>query len=134
MPILQAIINIVASIILVSKLGLIGVVLGTLISYILIPCWNRPYIIYKYVFKVSPKKYYKEYIINIIILFIMGYLINSIINVIGLNTTIVCFIINVLIVIVLYFIIFSLVYFKTDNYQYYLNLVKEKVGSIKNGR
>mgnify|MGYP002582582604 CR=1 FL=1 len=69
-PLIQAIINLIVSIILVQKIGLIGVLIGTFISSIVIPCWQRPYLVYKYVLKKSSKQYFIEYLKNIIIIVI----------------------------------------------------------------
>ena len=55
-------INLVASVILASYIGVTGVFLGTIIGSLLTADWYRPIVIYKYVFHVSVKKYYKRYV------------------------------------------------------------------------
>ena len=56
-PIIESIINLVFSIILAIKWGMLGVILGTVISNIVITmCW-KPYVIFKYGFKEKFKKY-----------------------------------------------------------------------------
>ena len=50
-PIIESIINLVISILLVRNLGLLGVILGTITSCILVPLWNEPYILNKHYFK-----------------------------------------------------------------------------------
>ena len=60
-PIIQAATNLIVSIILVRKIGLLGVLLGTMISSIILPCWQRPYLVYKYVIHKSSKKYFVNY-------------------------------------------------------------------------
>lgn len=57
-PIIQSLLNLGFSLVLVQYYGILGVLLGTLISNILVPLWNRPYIVYKYLFKKSPKDYF----------------------------------------------------------------------------
>lgn len=61
-PLIMAIINIVVSIFLANKIGLAGVILGTIISRISTQLWFDPYLIYKYVFKKPVYKYFIKYI------------------------------------------------------------------------
>jgi O-antigen/teichoic acid export membrane protein len=58
MPLIQAAINLILSIILVQAYGMLGVFMGTLVSSLLVPQWNRPYIVYKYLFKRSCRSYF----------------------------------------------------------------------------
>ena len=61
-PIFESIINLVASIILLKKIGIAGVFLGTSISLASTSLWVEPYILFKHYFKKSPKKYFVKYI------------------------------------------------------------------------
>ena len=65
--IFTALLNITISIVLAKRLGLIGVLLGTTISRLLVNSWYDPYIIYKYGFKKKCREFYIRYIINIVI-------------------------------------------------------------------
>lgn len=58
----EALINIVASLILVLKYQITGVFIGTVISSILACICVEPYVLYKYGFKRSAKSYYKNYL------------------------------------------------------------------------
>jgi len=62
-PIYEAIINLVVSLILVNKIGLVGVFLGTLISSLLTYFWNEPYIVYKNGFNKKVRIYFQKYIL-----------------------------------------------------------------------
>lgn len=57
-PIIEGLVNIVFSILLVIKLGIIGIFLGTIISNFTIVFWREPYLIYKNEFDKKPFKYY----------------------------------------------------------------------------
>lgn len=59
---IEALINIVASMILVFKYQITGVFMGTVISSILTCICVEPYVLYKYGFKRSAKLYYKNYV------------------------------------------------------------------------
>ena len=63
LPLIQATINLVVSIILVQYWGLTGVFMGTVISGVSTACWYRPLIVYRYVFEKSPKEYFCKYIL-----------------------------------------------------------------------
>ncbi|MCT0025106.1 lipopolysaccharide biosynthesis protein [Weissella confusa] len=50
----------------VFKLGLKGVILGTIFSTLLTVAWQNPVVIYKYAFGISVKGYFRRYLINIV--------------------------------------------------------------------
>lgn len=66
-PIIQAIINIIISVICVLKFGIVGVLLGTLVSQML-PFMIKPIIVYKHVFKENVSLYFKNSIKQFLIL------------------------------------------------------------------
>ncbi|MCI8291723.1 MAG: hypothetical protein HFJ25_05735, partial [Clostridia bacterium] len=57
-PLVESVINLVFSILLALKFGIIGVVIGTIISNILIIFFWKPYIIFKHVFKEKLIKFF----------------------------------------------------------------------------
>jgi len=59
---IQAAINLVISIVSVRYLGLAGVFMGSVVSSLLVPCWYRPIVVYRYVLAASPKTYFIKYI------------------------------------------------------------------------
>lgn len=73
--ILEALINLVISVLLINKLGIVGVLLGTIISRFITTFIQQPIYIYKNVFKKSCLKYYFEYIgvLAITMIFILGF-------------------------------------------------------------
>lgn len=77
---IRAVINIVVSIVLAKKCGILGVFLGTLISDILTTYWFQPYVLYKYGFNKSIIKFliqYLKYTLVISIELVIVYFINS---------------------------------------------------------
>lgn len=60
-PGITALLNLIFSLILVKKIGLIGVLVGTLISRTLTLVWYDPFIIFKQCFDEVPIKYYIRY-------------------------------------------------------------------------
>lgn len=66
-PLLEAAINLVASIVFIKWIGLPGVLLGTLLSNLTVVFWLKPKMVYKYIFKKKLVEYFKVYIKYLII-------------------------------------------------------------------
>lgn len=71
-PLIQGITNLVTSIILTYYLGLVGVFIGTFISYLIVPIWIEPYILYKHYFRRSVSSYWLKYLIYTLAMLIAG--------------------------------------------------------------
>ena len=69
-PLISSIINIVISLILVQYLGIFGVLLATVLTRMFITTMYDPYLLHKYKFKTSTKKYYLTYLYYLTILII----------------------------------------------------------------
>lgn len=82
-PLIESVVNLASSIILAKNFGLIGIVLGTIISTILCPFWIQPLIVYKNVFSLNVFNYFGkflEYFIRFIGIYLLcNYFINKII-------------------------------------------------------
>lgn len=122
-PILQSIINLVVSIVLVQKMGLIGVLIGTFVSSIAIPSWQRPYLIYKYILKKSSKKYFIEFFKNVVILAVCTTLALFINNLIIINNLYIQFVVKGIITASIFAISVILIYRKTDEFKYIVNTI-----------
>ena len=70
---IEAIINLVLSLILVLKYGLVGILIATTVSMITTTLWYMPYYIYKKVLNVSCKNYFIKFILVTILTFIVSY-------------------------------------------------------------
>lgn len=84
-PIIEAALNLTLSIILVHFLGLSGILLGTLISYLL-PLIIKPFVVFKHVLFKDIKLYFKSFIKQFVTLVFSGVLVFLIINFIHVNT------------------------------------------------
>ena len=62
-PLIMAIMNIVISVLLAPKVGIAGILLGTIISRVATQIWYDPWLIYKRVFQISVFRYLKEYVL-----------------------------------------------------------------------
>ncbi|MCC4854135.1 hypothetical protein LMH67_26255, partial [Vibrio lentus] len=64
-PVLEVLINLIVSIVLIQKYGLLGVVLGTVISNVLIALLLRPFLVFMKCFNKNAFSYLKELLINV---------------------------------------------------------------------
>ena len=79
-PLISAILNIVLSIILGKIYGVPGIFIATILSMCFTTIWYNPYILYKKILNISPKKYYLDmifYLLCTIITFLVCYKINQ---------------------------------------------------------
>lgn len=124
-PLIQSIINLFFSIILVKKIGLLGVIVGTTISSILLPSWQRPYIVYKYIFKKSVVEYYIKYVKYLVVISISTLLTLLISNYIYLDNIFIILICKIVISSILFTIFSYLLFGKTEEINYIKGIVKK---------
>lgn len=84
-PYLEGLINLVASIVLAPYLGVLGIFIGTTLSLFLGSVWLDPVVTFKHWFKKNPIKYFISYLIQLVVLFIMGAVCYFVVNLINLN-------------------------------------------------
>ena len=126
-PVVESLINIIMSIILVNKIGLAGVFIGTIASGLALWCFSYPKYVYKKLFERSYLDYAKEtvsYILLFIIIATFTYYISTLINFSNIYLE---FITNCLISLIISNLILVIVFIKNDNFKYYLDLVKRKI-------
>jgi O-antigen/teichoic acid export membrane protein len=71
-PLFESIINLLVSIILVIKLGMVGALIGTTFSTVVTCLWVEPYILYKYGFATSVSPYFYKFGYYTAIMFVAG--------------------------------------------------------------
>lgn len=67
-PVIEALVNLITSIILVKLIGINGIFIGTIISTLVAPFWWEPLILYKHYFKKPVGKYFIRYAIDFAIM------------------------------------------------------------------
>lgn len=126
-PLVEATLNIIASIILCKWYGLAGVFIGTVISDLALWCYSYPKYVYKKLFDRNYIEYAKE-TIGYIILFVLiasgTYYLSTIINFSNIYLE---FISNVIISLIVPNALLFIIFFKTDNFKYYSNLLKNLI-------
>ncbi len=124
-PLIQTIVNIVLSLVLGKLYGLFGILLATSISYLVLPIWIKPYLIYKHIFKDKCFQYFlreiKNFLVIISIYFITYFIINHYLVVNNIFSLVLCG----LIILLIFTLIVTLLYFKTKEYQYFYDILKK---------
>ena len=124
--IFESVINLVMSILLVMKLGIIGVFLGTFISSITTCIWIEPYVLYKYCFKKDVYQYFSDYLKKMILTISLGTLVYLICTFISGNIYLVFFT-KLLICLLIPNVVFFLIYRKTDEFKYLYEKILKKL-------
>ena len=120
----EAVINLVVSIILAIYLGTFGVFLGTLISSVTVCVWVEPLVLYKYGFKEKLREYFKLYFMFLIITMVscsITYYLCSFIN----FGRFVSLILKACLCLIIPNFINVLLFRKTEEYNYFKNLIKK---------
>lgn len=130
-PLLEAVVNLVTSLILVQYFGVAGVLLGTMISSVLAPVWVEPFVLYHYGFQENVFKYWKEYIKYMVLLIITSGVTWGISNRI-IYIPIFSLFIRTIICLICIIVIYYLAFRKNDNFIYYLELFRSFVRKRKN--
>lgn len=126
-PIAESIINLAVSIPLAIKFGMMGVLLGTLISTVTTSLWVEPYVLYRYGLKKSPITYFIKYIVYFAVCVITAGICYTVCNMIELDNGYIEFILKALTCSVLAGIILLLCYCKTKPFQTVIVIVKNKL-------
>lgn len=130
-PLIEAGVNIVVSVILCKLIGLPGVFIGTIASSIVHWVYSFPVIVFKKLFDKPYRLYIKDtvlYFILFILIAIVTYFVSFSINI---SNMWIMFFINVLICITIPNILLLLIFYKTDNFKYFLNILKETILKFK---
>lgn len=128
-PIAEALINLIISIIGVKILGLAGVIIGTILSYILCSVWIEPVILYKYWFKKRATQYFIKYCYFALITIIFAVAVNCICSKIVINGW-AGIIVKSMVAVVMSLVIFILLFFKTEEFKYYVSMVKQIISNV----
>ncbi len=117
-PIIEAVINLVLSIIGVKLWGIIGVFAGTVVSSVLTVFWREPYILYKEEFKQPVRKYWITYLGFLLFSFITCILGDFIKYKLIVIDSLVLFTAEVISVFLVLNILLFLIYRKSEEYVY----------------
>lgn len=122
-PIVESVVNLIASILLALWIGLPGVIIGTIISTLIAPLWVEPLVLYKDFFKKPVKYYFLRYAMFFLITIFAGGICYYICSLIPMGIG--WFILKCFICAILPNLIFLLFLFKTKDFKDIFNLSKK---------
>ena len=124
-PIIQALLNLVLSIIFIKFMGVSGVFLGTILSTFLTVWWREGFVLYRNIFKKPVKEYFVynfvwialtiivacvfSWLSGFLSMHVWGFIIKLVMCVIGVN--------------LIYFVLF----YNTDGHRYFREMIKERM-------
>lgn len=120
---LQALFNLVLSILFVNFIGIQGIILGTIISTLLFPTLSKPYVIYKYVFEKKVAFYYFEWIKQAIVMsltFVISYMI---VSKIVISNLFVSFVVKAFLSFIIPNMIYIILFRKKEEFNYFKTLI-----------
>lgn len=126
-PIIEAILNIVISVICCIKLGLVGIFIGTIISGLALWCYSFPKFVYKKLFDKTYLNYIKETLGYLILFLVITIITCFISNIFRFNSIWLEFIKNIVICIIVPNFLLLLIFIKTDNFKYYWNIITSHI-------
>ena len=130
LSLIQGAVNLVVSIVLVIKIGLVGVYIGTVVSG-LIANITKPFIVYKYCFHRSAKGYFIDSFKYILVMGLELAILIPIKTIVMRNITIVSFIIMFVLVCVIFNVVFLAFFGRTKEFRYIMDTVRSKTGKRK---
>lgn len=129
-PLAMAIINLSTSIILINRVGTIGVVIGTCISKLTTFVWYDPYIVFKHTLKEGLLNYFKKYVFSWCVLGALAAICYYLYNLLPFEG-IVGFIVGFLLVTVVVNGALLLLNFRTKEFKYLTEMGKNLIKKIK---
>ena len=124
-PIIESIINIVVSILLVIKIGLSGVFIGTIISGLVLWLYSYPKFVYKKLFNRSYINYAKETLGYILVFSVIIIITNMINNLFLIEGAFLSVLVSMICSLVISNILLILFFYKTENFKYYKNIISK---------
>ncbi|MDE5937935.1 MAG: polysaccharide biosynthesis protein [Lachnospiraceae bacterium] len=122
LPLIQGAVNLVVSIVLVIKIGVTGVYVGTLVSGIMANL-IRPGIIYRVCFGKSAGAYFRDSLKYIGVILAVGAVITPIRHAVMGEVTILSFALMVILITLFYNLVFLVVFHRTEEFSYLWNAV-----------
>ena len=125
-PLAESVINLTASIYLTINYGVIGVVLGSIISTILTCFWVEPYVLFNNGIDINLKIYFMDYLKFTVVALLSALTSNFIYSSLFSKVTLVNFIVGIFFCVIITFILWYVVFKNRKEMQFLVNLLKCK--------
>lgn len=127
LALIQGVVNLILSIVLVQKIGLVGIYIGTIVSG-LIANITKPFIIYKVCFEKSVKTYFLDSVKYLAVLGGILVLLTGIKQFVMPQVTVLSFVVMFIVICVVFNGIFLLLFGRTQEFGYLWGIIKKKLG------
>ena len=117
-PIIESFINFALSLLLINVLGLVGIILGTIISTTIVFVYTYPKFIYEPIFKRGKKRYFKEQFYYLVLLLIAFLGTVGIVRILSFSSIWINFIIHILICLLIPNLIFFVKFRRNQEFKY----------------
>ncbi len=122
-----SIINLVLSVFLGMKYGLIGILMATAIARLATNVWYEPLKLYQIYFKKSALNYFKSQVINLIIILVLIFLTQFCTDLISISNRAEAFFIKIIICVIVSNVLYFIRYKNTIEFKYMSSLIKMKL-------
>lgn len=129
-PVIMSVINVGLSLLLVRPWGLFGVLFATPVSRLVTQTWFDPYVVFKYVFKKSPSRYYASFALHSAIAFICAWASWKLLSLLQIENRLICLIVGMALCIAIPMIIYYVLFHKNDEYTFVISYIKHIVKKI----
>lgn len=132
-PIMESIVNIISSIILFYRFGLAGIFMGTIVSGLCLWCYSYPKFVYVNLFKRSYLEYYKETLGYILLFVSIALLCLVVSDQVYVNNCFLNLVFGGIISITIPNLIIIILFRRTENYIYFIGIIKNLKGKLMRG-
>lgn len=122
-PIIESVINLVASVLLARIIGLTGIIVGTTISTVAVPLWVGPVVVYKNIFLRKPWVHFLYIIRNLIYVAGIAFVCDIVIRNIFVYNKTVTLILCIIITITITVCAIILVLCRDKNFKFFINMI-----------
>lgn len=131
-PLIESVINLGFSIILAKRFGISGIFMGTTISSLVLPVWIQAKLVYNEVFNKSVIEYFKSYVFYFLLTITVCILSTAICNRVTIEFKLISLVIKGIISIVMPSVIYIVLFYKTEEFKYLINVAKPIISKVQN--
>lgn len=125
-PVVESVINLIASIFFTLYYGVIGVVMGSIIGTITVSFWVEPYVLFKNSIRIKFKDYILDFLVFSLVTFVSAIISKSIYNKLFYTTNLENFLIGIFICISITLFLWILVFKNREEMQYYIRIIRNR--------
>ena len=129
-PVIEAIVNLIVSVMLTLKFGIIGIILGTIISMLFVCVWIEARILFKYGFSKNVIEFFKIYA-KYLVIGVVGLILTYGANLLIKGNTITTLILRFTVSIIVSNLVILISTFKTEEFKYLYNIIFSKIKNRK---